>query len=243
MFIAFLLTVSIAEAKRLPFETLTATTEVPEKGVIEVRRSIEIAAAPELVVPYLTHLDTWKSWTAWNETNCAGTVWTYTGTQGEAGASMAWTGKECGKGSMTVTTLMPGNSGATYDTFFGKNTKDPMKGLISVTPTATGSTVEWRDVMSYGFPMSLFLSRSKMDTMLGDDFALGLAGLKVRAEADAAKAAEAARIVAEEAAKKAAEEAAAKAAEEAAKKAAEEAAAAKKAADEAAAKPKKKGGK
>lgn len=241
MLVALLLTALPADAKPLPFETLTPTTEVPEKGALEVRRSVDIAAPPELVMPYLTHLDTWKSWAAWNETTCAGTEWTYTGTQGEAGATMAWTGKKCGDGRMVVTTVVPEHGGATYDTFFGKS-PDAMKGLIAVTATATGSTVEWRDVMSYGFPMSLFVSRKKMDAMLGDDFAKGLAELKVRAEADAAKAAEAARVAAEAAAKKAAEEAAAKkAAEEAAAAKAAEEAAAKKAAEEAAAKPKKKG--
>jgi hypothetical protein len=229
-----------AEAKGLGIDVLTPTTTIPQKGVVDSKTSLDIAAAPEFIAPYVASFAAWEKWTAWNKEGDPSATWTYGGTDGAVGSTMAWTGKAYGTGRMAITAVNPDNGGIAYDLWFD-NTKDASKGRITVVKTDSGSRVEWEDVMSWGFPASLFYPAKKMAAMMVGDFDKGLAKLKILAEADAAEAArkaEEARIAAEAAARKAAEEAAAKAAaEEAAKKAAEEAAA--KAAEEEAAKKKK----
>lgn len=230
---------TLAEAKDLGIAALTANTPVPEHGVVNTLSSVEINAAPAFVHPYVASLKRWPEWTVWSAAGDPTAVWEYSGTDGAVGSDMKWTGKKFGSGRTAITTVGADNGGITYDLWFGKM-KDPSKGRITITPTATGSHVEWQDMMSWGFPASLFMPGKKMSAMMSTEFSTGLAKLKLMAETDGTKAAaeEAARKAAEEAAQAAAAAEAAKQAQIAADaaKAAEEAA---KAAEEAAKKKKK----
>ncbi|MFZ5482507.1 MAG: SRPBCC family protein [Myxococcota bacterium] len=194
-----------ALAKPLPFDVLKPDTAVPDKGFVDATSSLEIAAPPEVVRAFVVDLPKWDQWTSWNSRKYPDMKNTYTGNPGEVGHAMAWTGESSGNGKLALTTVAA--DGLAFDLWFEKE-KDPSKGRITITPTATGSKVEWEMVVAWGFPASLFFPAKKMEAALVKDFDEGLAALKPLAEAEAARIAEEARK-AEEAAKKAAEEAAA----------------------------------
>ncbi len=222
-----------AEAKGLSFDILTPTTTIPAKGVVDSKTVIDIAAAPEFVAPYVVSLAAWDKWTAWDKAGDPTSTWTYGGTDGQVGSTSAWSGKVYGSGRLAITAVNADNGGIAYDLWFGR-AKDASRGRITISKTETGSRVEWEDVMSWGFPTSLFHSGKKMAASMVTDFDKGLVKLKGLAEADATEAArkaEEARVAAEATAKAAADEAA-KAAEATAKAAeavaAEEAAKSKK---------------
>ncbi len=216
-----------AEAKDLGIAALTANTPIPEKGVVSTLSSVEINASPAFVHPYVATLKRWPEWTVWSAEADPTATWEYSGTDGAVGSDTKWTGKTFGEGRTAITTVGADNGGITYDIWFAAK-KHPSKARITITPTATGSHVEWQNLISWGFPASLFYPAKKMDAMMQADFSTGLAKLKLMAETDGTKAA------AEEAARKAAEEAAQAAAAAEAAKVAAAAADAAKAAEEAA---------
>lgn len=226
-----------ALAKPLGFELLTADTPVPTKGVWHVERTIQIAAAPAFIQPYVGDLNHFTEWAAWNKEMDPKSTWAVEGSPQSVGQTITWDGPKMGRGHLTLTSA---TGGTTFDLYFGKDPA-PNRGRITVSAADGGSVVVWETVGALSFPGTLF--RRSIEKSVTGDFDKGLAGLKALAEADAKKASEeaAARRVAEEAAaKQAAEEAAAKklADEAVAAKAAEEAATAL-AAEEAAKKGKK----
>ena len=126
------------------------------------------------------------------------------------GQSLAWSGKEVGKGKLTIEESVPGQKVGMKLEFV-----EPMESTatcaLTLAGTPTGSFVTWSMDGNHNFIGRAFGVFMDMDNMLGTDIEKGLAQLKTVAEgkqvaiaAAAAAQADADKAAAEEAAKTAA---------------------------------------
>ena len=107
---------------------------------------------------------------------------TFEGPSAGVGQSFAWSGKEAGKGTMTIGESVPAQKVGVKLAFV-----EPMKSTstiaLTLTETPTGSTVTWSMDGNHNFigkALGMFMD---MDTMLGTDIEQGLVRLKTVAEA------------------------------------------------------------
>jgi len=135
---------------------------------------------------------------------------TFEGPAAGVGQSYAWSGKEVGKGKMTIEESVPGQKVGMKLEFV-----EPMESTatcaLTLAGTPTGSSVTWSMDGNHNFMGKAFGMFMDMDNMLGTDIEKGLAQLKTVAEgkqvaiaAAAAAQADADKAAAEEAAKTAA---------------------------------------
>jgi hypothetical protein len=199
----FTLLLSVAVAEEVTQEDLKA-----KGGSWAVEESITINAPAELVTPHLGDLSTWATWTNWTAERDPECVWDYSGEAGTVGHTMHWDGPEMGEGWVEITSVSDGE--IRYDLWFNKKKGTAGKGMFEVSEADGVTTVVWSDVGKVGLMGRLFIN--KIETMIGEDFNVGLENVKATAEAEhTANVEEAARLKAEEDAKLAEE--AAKAAE------------------------------
>jgi carbon monoxide dehydrogenase subunit G len=109
---------------------------------------------------------------------------TFEGPAAGAGQSFAWSGKEAGKGKMTIEESVPGQKvGIKLE--FVKPMASTATCALAVAGTPTGSLVTWSMDGNHNFigkTVGMFMN---MDNMLGKDIEKGLAQLKTVAEARA----------------------------------------------------------
>lgn len=150
-----------------------------------VERKLEIAAPVELVFGVLNDLRQFSrvlvlfgsSWETLEPTLQK----TFEGPEAGVGQSFAWSGKEVGKGKMTIEESVPGQKVGMKLVFV-----EPMASTAACTlilaGTPTGSVVTWSMAGDHNFigkALGLFMN---MDNMLGADIEKGLALLKTAAE-------------------------------------------------------------
>jgi hypothetical protein len=179
-----------------------------------VERKLEVAAPADLVFGVLNDLHQFAGVLV-----LFGSLWekldpnmqkTFEGPAAGVGQSYAWSGKEVGKGKMTIEESVPGQKVGMKLEFV-----EPMESTatcaLTLAGTPTGSFVTWSMDGNHNFIGKAFGMFMNMDNMLGSDIEKGLAQLKTVAEGKqvaiataAAAQADADKAAAEEAAKTAA---------------------------------------
>lgn len=149
-------------------------------NTFKVERSAQISAPPEKIFPLMGDLRAFNTWNPFAKADPAARI-TYRGPASGAGSAYDWSGQKSGAGSMEVLDL-DAPTRVSLDLRFTKPFAAHNKVLFSIVPAAGGSHVTW--TMTGKSPylhklISLFFS---MDTMVGGEFAKGLADLKVLAE-------------------------------------------------------------
>lgn len=143
-----------------------------------VERSIEIAAPPEAILPWVSDFTKWPAWSPWEQADTE-MKRSYEGAPGAIGSSYAWVGKgKAGAGTMRATTVTPRDVDVALA--FTRPFKSTSDVHFALTSGAAGGTT--RVVWSMRSPktamsriMGVFIS---MDKLIGGDFDKGLTQLK-----------------------------------------------------------------
>lgn len=146
--------------------------------VARVKRSIEIAAAPDKIFPYLNSVkrftDEWSPWTGKDP----GATHTFSGPAEGVGAKHAWSGdpKKVGSGTMEITVSEPGRRVTCHLAFQGRGEADAGWTLEALDGGRTRVTWDFEADNGYN-PLGRIFGRL-MDKFLGPDYEAGLAKLK-----------------------------------------------------------------
>ncbi len=155
-----------------------------QPSAFTVERSLVIAAPADVIYPHIANLRAMDVWSPWAKMDAKLTT-QYDGPEAGVGARSAWEGPEMGKGRLLITVANPGE-----EVEMQLEMLEPIAATkrvrFSLQPTAQGTQVTWHMDGSNGFIGKLFSLVMDMDTMLGGEFAKGLATLKTLAEAEAA---------------------------------------------------------
>ncbi|PTL74923.1 SRPBCC family protein [Vitiosangium sp. GDMCC 1.1324] len=163
------------------FVTVVATRQ----SAYHVERKLAVAAPPELVFGVLNDLHQFAGVLV-----LFGSPWekldpnmqkTFEGPAAGVGQSYSWSGKEVGKGKMTIEESVPGQKVGMKLEFVA-----PMESTatcaLTLAGTPTGSFVTWSMDGNHNFIGKAFGMFMNMDNMLGTDIEKGLAQLKTVAE-------------------------------------------------------------
>jgi hypothetical protein len=146
----------------------------------EVVRTTEIAAEPADVHALVNGFRSWAAWSPWEDLDPE-LERTYTGPETGIGAHYAWRGnRKAGAGSMEIT-------GSAADRIqirlaFLRPFASTTAVTFTFTPSANGTTVEWRMNGEQTGLWGLVGRVVPMDRLIGKDFEKGLARLKAVAE-------------------------------------------------------------
>jgi uncharacterized protein YndB with AHSA1/START domain len=148
----------------------------------KVERLVTIAAPAEKIYPMIAETRKWPTWTVWNERDPNMKI-EYSGPAAGAGAKWAWQSKTEGNGAMEFSSADVSKGIAYKLTFadFGMAST----GVLSMVPSGAGTTVTWTNEGEFGANPFMRYFGLAMDSMVGKDFAAGLAKLKKLVEADA----------------------------------------------------------
>jgi len=144
-----------------------------------VSRSVSIAASPEKVYGLVADPRRWKEWTVWNRRDPQMQM-EYSGPPSGAGAGWAWKSKSEGDGRMTFTAAQAPTRVA-YELFF-PDFGTTSTGDVTLAPDSGGTKVTWSINGDMGANPLMRWFALGADSMVGKDFAEGLAGLKTLAE-------------------------------------------------------------
>ena len=146
-----------------------------------VERSAHIDAPPDRVFAKINDFHQWPSWSPWEELDPAMTR-THSGAASGQGAVYEWSGnKKVGQGRMEITEAVPSKKvGIKLDfisPFQVHNTTE-----ITLTPSGSGTDVNWSMLGANNFMMKVMGVFMNMDKLVGKDFEKGLAKLKAQVE-------------------------------------------------------------
>ena len=144
-----------------------------------VARTIDIDAPPSKIYPLVANMRAWKQWSVWNRRDPNLTI-VYSGPESGAGSQWKWQSKSEGAGEMTLTSAeLDRRIG--YRLFF-PDFNSSATGAMTFDPITPGTTrVTWTNQGELGNNPVLRWMGLAMDQMVGNDFAAGLANLKVLA--------------------------------------------------------------
>ena len=150
-------------------------------GTFRVERSTTIQAPPETVYPLIDDFHAWAKWSPWEELD-PNMKKSFGGPARGAGSFYEWEGnKKVGAGRMEILKAVPATALSIKLDFLrpfeGHNVAD-----FTLVPGAGSTQVTWAvhgPMVFMGKVMSLFIS---MDSLMGKDFAKGLAKMKSVAE-------------------------------------------------------------
>ena len=150
-----------------------------------VERKLQVAAPAELVFGVLNDLHrfagVWVLFGSPFEQRDPNMQKTFGGPAAGVGQSYAWSGKEAGKGKVTIEESVPGQKVGMKLEFV-----EPMASTatyaLTLAGTPTGSVVTWTMDGNHNFIGKAFGMFMNMDNMLGTDIEKGLAQLKTVAE-------------------------------------------------------------
>jgi hypothetical protein len=147
---------------------------------LHVERSAQIQAAATDVFPLISDFHNWSAWSPY-ETRDPGMKKGYSGAFSGKGAVYNWAGNnQVGEGRMEITEVT-NPTRVTIALDFVRPFKGHNIATFTLTP-GMPTTVTWAVDGPLAYPvkvMSLFMS---MDSMMGRDFATGLANMKALAE-------------------------------------------------------------
>lgn len=149
-------------------------------NALHVERTTSIKAPPERILPLISDFHSWSSWSPYEKRDPA-LQRTFSGAPNGKGAVYEWTGNsDVGQGRMEILDTTPSQVRIKLDfikPFEGHNIT-----LFTTKPGSDGTTLTWTmdgPTPYMGKVMGIFIN---MDTMIGTDFATGLANLKNVAE-------------------------------------------------------------
>jgi len=143
-----------------------------------VERSIEIAAAPELVFDQVSSLRKWEAWSPWLARDPS-IQNRFEGPEVGVGAKVVWTSEESGNGSQTITrSERPTRIETKLD--FGEMGQPNADWNFE--PSGAGVRVTWGLSGTAAGPLGGYFAKM-MDSLVGADYEDGLARLKAVAEA------------------------------------------------------------
>ncbi len=154
----------------------------------QVERTLDVAAPPERVFGTLEDLRRFAG-----VLFLFGSPWeaqdphmerTFSGAPSGVGQSFAWRGKKVGQGTMTIEDAVRDRR-LNIKLEFVKPMASTTMCVLTVAPTAAGSSVSWSMAGNHNFLGKAFGVFIDMDKMLGRDIAMGLAQLKTTVEASA----------------------------------------------------------
>ena len=150
-----------------------------------VVRKETIAAPPSAVHAFVGHLEKWPEWMPWEQEDPSIITSLSDQTTG-VGAKQSWTSAKAGDGEVEFTECDE-NTGIAYDmAFIMKGKRAPSKASIRYAPDGDSTEVTWSmegDLASMMPPVLSGLMRPMMASMIGKNFAKGLAYLKKKVEA------------------------------------------------------------
>lgn len=145
-----------------------------------VERSVRISAPPDAIFPLINDLHRWDAWTPYNKDPAMKK--TYSGSTAGVGARYAWEGnKQVGQGEISIREAQPPQL-LVFDLHMIKPFEGRNVATFSLTPDGDGTRVTWSLDDKHRLVhkvMGIFLN---LDTMIGKDFAVGLAQLKTVVE-------------------------------------------------------------
>jgi hypothetical protein len=160
-----------------------------------VERTVVIKAGPEHIYPLVNDLKEWQSWAAWNKDMDPQVKWEYGGPASGVGAWWSWDGPVMGHGKMTIVKSDMA-TGVWVDEMIETDDGVNAKGSLTWTKEGEDTKVKWVDEGTLP-PVIGGYAVSMIETMLGDNFQVGLDKLKAQAEKRQAAAAAPAPAVAE----------------------------------------------
>lgn len=144
----------------------------------DVSRSVIIAKPKAEVFTYLKSLKNQDVWSPWAKKD-PNMVQTFTGTDGEVGATNHWKGnKQVGEGEQEITKIIDGERVESELRFLKpwESTSDCY--LVTEEVDEDSTKVVWGFSGKNKFPMSIMMLFMNMDKAVGKDFEEGLANLK-----------------------------------------------------------------
>ena len=162
-----------------------AAVAATRPSAYHVERKLEVAAPADLVFGVLNDLHQFAGvfvlFGSPLEKQDPDMQKTFEGPAAGVGQSYAWSGKEAGKGKMTIEESVPGQMvGIKLE--FVKPMASTATCALTLAGTPTGSFVTWSMDGNHNFIGKAFGMLMDMDNMLGTDIEKGLAQLKTVAE-------------------------------------------------------------
>ena len=145
-------------------------------GTFEVTRSVEIAAPPETVFPFLNSLDSWTEWTPWGAVESR-----LEGPPAGRGARRVWDDPDLGSGSLSIAHSRPPRSVDYVVEVDGGKLR--FEGTITVEPRGGGSLVTWTERADLGWNPLLGWTALNMEDSQGRQLRESLERLRERVEA------------------------------------------------------------
>lgn len=145
--------------------------------------SVRAKASRAQVATDVLDFQRWPDWTVWNKTKDPEATWTYTGTPGQPGASMTWTGPVLGDGRMVLDEVS--ETRVVMSLFFGGEAA-PNRVLFTFLEKAGHTMVTWRVEGDLGQNPIARLFGGTISRAVKKDIRANLASLLARSEARAA---------------------------------------------------------
>jgi hypothetical protein len=152
-----------------------------------IERSITIKAPLSNIYNHLSRLENFNKISVWGQQDSL-LQYSFTGTDGTAGAITRWKGNPeiSGEGSITITGLEMDRK-ITHAIAFTKPKKGNATSTFNLVPTSNTTTdVSWVFKMATPRPMNIFNLIFSLDEQMGGDFEKGLNALKQHMEASPA---------------------------------------------------------
>ena len=144
-------------------------------------RTTTVNAPPEKVFALINDFKQWEGWSPWAKLD-PGMKTTYGNITAGPGATYAWVGNsDVGEGKMTITGAQP-HSSVTIRLEFLKPMEATNMTEFTLTPSGTGTKVDWSMTGTNNFMAKAFDFFMNMDKMVGADFEKGLTQMKTAAE-------------------------------------------------------------
>ena len=148
-----------------------------------ISREITINKPADSVFNYVKYLKNQNEFSVWANIDPKMKS-TYTGTDGQVGATSAWESKvkEVGVGEQEITKITEGKR-IDFELRFKEPFEDTAVGFMSTDATGNNQTkVKWGINGIIPYPMNIMMPMMKMDEMLGKDLQKGLENLKIKME-------------------------------------------------------------
>lgn len=157
-------------------------------GAFRIERSTSISAPPAVVYNLVEDFHAWGAWSPWEKLDPS-MKRSFEGSPRGVGAIYGWAGNDkAGEGKMTIERAEAPNLVGIKLQFL-KPFEATNAVTFTFTPAGADTKVVWVMEGTNNFVGKAFSMFMDMDTMVGDDFAKGLAAMKAAAEAKAKEAA------------------------------------------------------
>jgi hypothetical protein len=148
-----------------------------------IERRVVIDAPASAILPHISDFTRWVAWSPWEGADSE-MKRTYGGTQGQVGATYAWSGnRKAGAGNMEVT--RESESGVDIALVFTRPFRSWSQTLFTLDESDGATTVTWTmrsPKTAVSRVMGVFMN---MDKLVGGDFERGLAKLAAVVENEA----------------------------------------------------------